>query len=1033
MKKRIAILLSLAMVLSPMTPFAKGPLAPVTAYAAEKTAGSLEELQAELKTASAGDVITLKNVIYLDTKVTLNFKDTIIKAGSDFNFDSGDKGTQYLFTVRHGAEVKINNATIKIEDNNDIGAINVTLDSIANISTVTIDGGKVGINGGHGSNAITVNDVTVTNSSWLIGVVLNGATELTVGNKGLNSFVKVESGSNAKVGPNWVVADLLYPEIYAPEIDILVAKAEKMLAATNTDADGKVYSIYFENDVQAAIAAGQKGKIETFVNRAVSRTHLVASITNAKAAASVSDAAPIFKDALDAEITKAQALFDGDIATQNNVDKQGENLDKAAELLEKSTIPYASLTSAIKKAEAIVAAGDPATNNQFDNALTNAKNAFERTNAVQGTIDAYTTRAGTLTGLIDALVGVVNKDRLNELIVEFEAIVASRTDYTNYTPSVEAALDEAIKVAGNNIATQTAVEAQVKILEAIQDDLVLKADFQARFIADAEKLVEATITDAIRLYFDKGRSDLEAAITEYKNPTNARKEAQALATINAALASPSSLASRQPLVDAIATASDTDASAANDRYKEELTKAIGKAEELLEGTKNVTEGTRTTEIGKLQTAVDNIGISIAAAKRLEAVEASATTASENKELVNTLEFEKALKAATNALENKKTTIDKYNELADELETLMKGLEGVSESDSKIIADAEEATTTNKGLYFNPSLKQLETALDKYEKATAAKREDALTAVEEKLLALVEKAPLVDAIASATTAHDASKNANGAMFYITALNAAITKAEGALESNANETKRTTEIGKLTDAIGNLEKADKLKADLIALVDDAKKVTAATPALTKALNAATPNSSINLTKMQKQFDDLQAAYDAIVPVSKATLTSAITEAEKLVPKKAEYVSFDAVDAALATARTIAADDNATQKQVDDAVKALEAAIEKLVKVGEEPEKPIEVVLVDEHKEVGNNKVIKVEGSDERATVVIVRTISGTISYSFPTNLTIYLPSGATCYLVSLPLAEVKDKINGNTSDKSFEELFDGNIEDSKTNQL
>lgn len=94
---------------------------------------------------------------------------------------------------------------------------------------------------------------------------------------------------------------------------------------------------------------------------------------------------------------------------------------------------------------------------------------------------------------------------------------------------------------------------------------------------------------------------------------------------------------------------------------------------------------------------------------------------------------------------------------------------------------------------------------------------------------------------------------------------------------------------------------------------------------------------------------------VPVEKDALEAAIAAAETLVAD--DYVDFTAVAEALATAKTVAADEDATQEAVNAALEALNAAMDALEEKAEEPDTP----AVPEGTEITvDNTTVKVSGA-------------------------------------------------------------------------
>lgn len=97
--------------------------------------------------------------------------------------------------------------------------------------------------------------------------------------------------------------------------------------------------------------------------------------------------------------------------------------------------------------------------------------------------------------------------------------------------------------------------------------------------------------------------------------------------------------------------------------------------------------------------------------------------------------------------------------------------------------------------------------------------------------------------------------------------------------------------------------------------------------------------------------------VVPADKTALETAIAKAEMLVAE--DYVDFTAVAEALAAAKTVAADESATQEAVDAAVTALNEAVDALEIKPEEPDTP--VVPEDIEIEI-DGTIITVSGATE-----------------------------------------------------------------------
>ena len=102
---------------------------------------------------------------------------------------------------------------------------------------------------------------------------------------------------------------------------------------------------------------------------------------------------------------------------------------------------------------------------------------------------------------------------------------------------------------------------------------------------------------------------------------------------------------------------------------------------------------------------------------------------------------------------------------------------------------------------------------------------------------------------------------------------------------------------------------------------------------------------------------------VPVEKDALEAAIAAAEALIAD--DYVDFTAVAEALEAAKTVAADEDATQETVNAALEALNAAMDALEEKTEEPDTP----AVPEDTEITvDNTTVKVSGATVKASSAV-----------------------------------------------------------------
>ncbi len=199
-------------------------------------------------------------------------------------------------------------------------------------------------------------------------------------------------------------------------------------------------------------------------------------------------------------------------------------------------------------------------------------------------------------------------------------------------------------------------------------------------------------------------------------------------------------------------------------------------------------------------------------------------------------------------------------------------------------------------------------------------------------------PTVDKTALNKAIEDAGKLKADDYVDFSAVTEAVEAANN-LPANATQEQVDAAAKAITDAITALQDKPVInKNALVEKIEEAKGIQpeyAYTPNSWAALqNAITSAEAVNNDAEATQ-DEVNAAVEALSAAmtavtgkaDKGALATAITNAEALT--EADYVDFSAVTTALASANTVNADDNATQTEVDNAAKALNDAIEALVK--------------------------------------------------------------------------------------------------------
>jgi len=978
MKKRIAILLSLAMVLSPMTPFAKGPLAPVTAYAASESVETLEELKEAV--ANGDNPITIGKYIYIDTTVSLDLNGATLKADTSFNDDgpAGDGGTRYLFTIRTGGNLIIKNAKIEIEDNNNIGAINLTGDSGADLDNVTIDGGKVGINIGNGTNSATLNKVTVTNSSWGYGVGVNGTSILTVGDGGLKTdYVMVKTTAKFD-NTNW--------EEDPADSGIFVsknAKNDELIAEAKELEEAKLGTtglpLYF--NVAALTKARQnlesandkninrhRETLQDIVNDIDSNSRQPLADAMAEAVKFLDDnkgSAPAYLKAVSDALATAQTRLEG-----TNINQAGRSEDALRDAMDALTgeikDSYDALVLLIETAEKIALDDFDTTKNPAKKFITALGNAIAARDAEKIGQANYSKRTSDLQTEMVNLKGVAgDKEELKALLEAIEGKIDDN-DYTNYYGSLrtetDAAVAKAVVVRDDEYSSAEVIKAAFDALEAVSKKLISKTELIEGYGAKAK----ATLSDAVygdyakeKLYFATG--ELDAAIAGYNSASDKVAAYTAIQKLANALVSKVALATMT--VDAGKAIEDVDLKETF-LYLVNLEEAIGKAAGLLTDTTSYTKQELNKTVNALNKALTELEDAKEAFETLTDLIAEAGEAKKVEGFVPTQAFTKALAAAEAAVENNDTKINKYNSCITNLQTALENIVPIEDND--ILTKARDAKT-NKDLYFEPSIGKLVEAVDKIDAAQTVEARDKLVDKLEPLVtALVPIAELENELASAT---EASKG-GGSPFYLAALGKAMSSANATLSSNrASAAKKDTEITKLQVAVANLEEANEKHEELSELIDEANQISPKTAALTRIINAATKALEQNIDKMDVQIEALKAA--------------------------GVELSED--------------DDNKDDDNKDD------------------DDNNNGSVNFTEVGKLGTSLRLVLEGETSGITVVIVKVSGSKETYTYSTATTVILPKGATCYAVNLSV----DVIKANVTGISFETDFAANIQAKESN--
>ena len=654
-------------------------------------------------------------------------------------------------------------------------------------------------------------------------------------------------------------------------------------------------------------------------------------------------------------------------AAQTKVDAAKAELTKAAELLVNKADKI-ELTNAKEALNTLVTETDPTTGKTADSAkayndaktaaqeaIKQAETVINDENAtpeqVTEALNKVNEKKSALEAAKQALVTAATAEEKAKLKSDADLLI--KADETGKTPDsiaayerkyeelkaqLEAAKTEAAAVLakGNNATKEEVKAAQAKVdavkteLENAKNLLVEAATTEEKnkLKSDADSLVKVDTTgktaDSIKAYeseFEKLKAQLEAAKTE---------AAVVLAKDNNA--TKAEVQAAQAKVDAAKTALDKAAESLKDldrdAAKKEIEAAAKKATDAIESSTSLTPEQKTEEKAKVAKEAKDAIDAIDKATTEEGI----NSAKENGKLA--IEKEAAITAIKAEKAAKEQEIDNNTKLSDEEKAAAKGevakaateaVEAITKADTKDVVEAAKTKGEAAIKAVNPIGK--EKALDAVQKAAEEKiveidKNDKLSA-EEKAEA---KAEVAKAAIKAVTAIQEAKD-----------QATVNTAE---ETGVKAIKAVTPVGK-AKALDAIQKATEEK---IAEIDKNDKLSAEEKAKAKAevAKAATEAvEAIQKAETQDAVDAAQAkgetAIKAVNPIGKAlngqptnkdALTKATTTEAEVIKGSPAYYNADetkkaAYDKALEEAKKVLAKANATQAEVDAALKALEEA--------------------------------------------------------------------------------------------------------------
>ncbi len=759
------------------------------------------------------------------------------------------------------------------------------------------------------------------------------------------------------------------------DIDSILQEAE--LAKTRKDANTAIDNLQNLNNAQKKALKEEVAnpetdpksdldtvdKVKTAINNVVTKAkdldgkmkslkNLVTLINDQK---STLTAKPDYKDnkktSFESALKAAEDLVKTDSAenkTTDEVEKISKALEKAVKDLGGNTIDKSKLQDEIETAYELQGKNkqgqddsskkkDPKyenasteKKNDFDTALSEAKKVYDKTDASQQSISDAESK---LSKAIDALDGH-DKTELSKAIKKANS-KKSEIAYKNASKDKQSAFDRALnnaetieKKAG---ASDTEIsDAKDKLDNAINGlDGKVKTDELQTAVDNAKKLTGVTTSKSQDAYkyenaseakksaFDKALQQAESAITEAKSVKSTKTPEQKQQAVDTALTQLTNAINaldgndKTQLVAKLAEAkgkkNDASYKNASAEKQDALNNAIDSAGSIVKkaGATEKEISDATSALNNAVTGLDGHDISALQEVVTSAESKKKTVAYMNAPDATKTVFDQALQAAQDILKNPQgKTEQAINDAKTKLETASSALNGTVDT-SKLQAEVNKADSLKKSVQYTNAVQDKKSVYD-----------TALTAAE-SALADAKNAQ------SANTPEQKQIAVNGALLQLQTAAAALNgvdiadlQAEIALENSVKESVKyvydTAEkqqaynkalqdakelISKLADPAGQgVEVAAKSQADRQALVNTALK---------SLKNAKDALNGVNKTVLQAEVDD-----DSHFSKSFAYLLG-------------EAPDLDVYKKALAEAKRVLADPNATQAQVDAAAQKLSAA--------------------------------------------------------------------------------------------------------------
>ncbi|RDW96850.1 hypothetical protein gvb04_02800 [Gardnerella vaginalis] len=576
------------------------------------------------------------------------------------------------------------------------------------------------------------------------------------------------------------------------------------------------------------------------------------------------------KNNFDTALSKAKQVYDQQDASQQSINDAKDNLSEAIDALDghdKTELSKTIKKANSKKSEIVYNNASKDKKSDFDIALTNAETIETKAGASDTEIGNAKDK---LDNAINGLDGKVKTSDLESVVEKAKKMKKSTTapqsdgdpKYENASEDKKKAVDTALQQAESAIADAKSTATQ-------------KPGDAAKTPEEKQKAVNTALTaltEAVNELDGNDKSQLVAKLAEAKGKKNDASYNNASKEMQTALN------------NAITSAEDIVKKAgATEKEISDATTALTNAVKGLDG----------RDTSDLQNAVNDANIK------------KSKVAYKNADKDKRDNFDQALQAAQDILNNPQGKTEKaINDAKTKLETASNALNGTVDT-SKLQAEVDKADSLQKSVQYTNAVQDKKSAFD-----TALQQAE--SALDEANNNQSKKSPeeKQDAV------NDALQQLQTAAAALNGVDIADLQAEIALENRVKESvKYVYDTAEKQQAYNKaLQDAKELVSKLAGSGDESKDLAAKSQADRQAL-------------VNTALENLKNAKDALNGVNKTVLQAEVDDDSRF-SKSLEYSlgepnDLDVYKKALAEAKRVLTDPNATQAQVDSALKDLQAA--------------------------------------------------------------------------------------------------------------